>query len=115
MHPTRRGPVRRISFAPVLAAALVLAAPAAAQAFTVYGAASLSEALPRIDSSPRYNFAGSDQLQLQTAPAAPADLFASAGPDEAQALFRAAKCSLPVPFAPSVLVLITPRTTPARR
>src|SRR3954465_4007283 len=114
MHPTRRGPVRRISFAPVLAAALVLAAPAAAQAFTVYGAASLSSALPRIDSSPRYNFAGSNQLQLQIERGAPADLFASASPAEAQALFREGRCSRPVTFATNVLVLITPRSNPAR-
>jgi molybdate transport system substrate-binding protein len=98
----------------VLAAALVLAAPAAAQAFTVYGAASLSGALPRIDNSPRYNFAGSNQLQLQIERGAPADLFASASPAEAQALFRAGRCSRPVTFATNVLVLVTPRRNPAR-
>src|SRR3954453_17396427 len=108
-----KGRTVRIRATLVLAAALVLAAPAAAQAFTVYGAASLSAALPRIDSSPRYNFAGSNQLQLQIERGAPADLFASAGPAEAQALFRAGKCSRPVTFATNVLVLITPRNNPA--
>jgi molybdate transport system substrate-binding protein len=97
----------------LLAAALVLAAPAAAQAFTVYGAASLSAAFPRIDGSPRYNFAGSNQLQLQIERGAPADLFASASPAEAQALVREGKCSRPVTFATNILVLVTPRDNPA--
>jgi molybdate transport system substrate-binding protein len=97
----------------LLAAALVLAAPAAAQAFTVYGAASLSAAFPQIDGSPKYNFAGSNQLQLQIERGAPADLFASASPAEPQALFREGKCSRPVTFATNILVLVTPRNNPA--
>ena len=103
----------RIRAALLLAAAIVFAAPAAAQAFTVFGAASLSSAFPRISSPPRYNFAGSNQLQLQIERGAPADLFASASPAEAQALFRAGKCSRPVTFATNVLVMVTPRTNPA--
>jgi molybdate transport system substrate-binding protein len=97
-----------------LAAALVLVTPAAAHAVTVYAAASLSQALPSIDRSPRYNFAGSNQLQLQIEHGAPADLFASASPAEARALFREGRCSRPVTFATNVLVLITPRKNPAR-
>src|SRR3954467_14911610 len=97
-----------------LAAALVLAAPAAAQAVTVYGAASLSSAFPAIDKSPKYNFAGSNPLPLQIERGAPADLFASASPAEPQALFREGRCSRPVTFATNVLVLITPRSNPAR-
>src|SRR3954452_10924794 len=108
----KRAQLLRLGFA--LAAALVLAAPAAAQAFTVYAAASLSAALPRIDSSPRYSFAGSNQLQLQIERGAPADLVASASPAEPQALFREGKCSRPVTFATNVLVLVTPRDNPAR-
>jgi molybdate transport system substrate-binding protein len=103
----------RIRAALLLAVVLVLAAPAAAQAVTVYGAASLSSAFPRIDSSPRYNFAGSNQLQLQIERGAPADLFASASPAEPQALFREGKCSRPVTFATNVLVVVTPRNNPA--
>jgi molybdate transport system substrate-binding protein len=106
-------PLRRLRTALLFAAALVLAAPAAAQAFTVYGAASLSAAFPRIDGSPRYNFAGSNQLQLQIERGAPADLFASASPAEPQALFREGKCSRPVTFATNILVLVTPRNNPA--
>jgi molybdate transport system substrate-binding protein len=104
----------RLRLALLLAVVVVLAAPAAAQAFTVYGAASLSSAFPQIDRSPRFNFAGSNQLQLQIERGAPADLFASAGPAEAQALFREGKCSRPVTFATNVLVLVTPRNNPAR-
>ena len=103
---------RRVRVALLLAGAFVLAAPAAAQAFTVYGAASLSAAFPRIDRSPRYNFAGSNQLQLQIERGAPADLFASASPGEAQALFREGRCSRPVTFATNVLVMITPSGNP---
>jgi molybdate transport system substrate-binding protein len=92
---------------------MVLAAPAAAQAFTVFGAASLSSAFPQINNSPRYNFAGSNQLQLQIERGAPADLFASASPTEAQALFREGRCSRPVTFATNILVVVTPRNNPA--
>src|SRR3954466_609329 len=105
---------RRLRLALALAAALVLAAPAAAQAVTVYGAASLSSAFPVIDRSPTYNFAGSNQLQLQIERGAPADLFAAASPAEPQALFREGKCSRPVTFATNVLVVVTPRNNPAR-
>jgi molybdate transport system substrate-binding protein len=103
----------RIRAALLLAAVLVFAAPAGAQAFTVFGAASLSSAFPQIDSSPRFNFAGSNQLQLQIERGAPADLFASASPAEPQALFREGKCSRPVTFATNVLVVVTPRNNPA--
>jgi len=105
---------RRLRLALALGAALVLAAPAAAQAMTVYGAASLSSAFPVIDKAPKYNFAGSNQLQLQIERGAPADLFASASPAEPQALFREGRCSRPVTFATNVLVLITPSNNPAR-
>jgi molybdate transport system substrate-binding protein len=103
----------RIRAALLLAAVLVLAAPAAARGFTVFGAASLSSAFPQIDNSPRFNFAGSNQLQLQIERGAPADLFASASPAEPQALFREGKCSRPVTFATNVLVVVTPRNNPA--
>jgi molybdate transport system substrate-binding protein len=105
---------RRARVALLLAAVMVLAAPAAAQAFTVYGAGSLSSAFPQIDGSPTYNFAGSNQLQLQIERGAPADLFASASPTEAQALFREGRCSRPVTFATNILVMITPTGNPGR-
>ena len=119
-----RGRAGRRRVALVLAAALALAAPAAAgvvalggraaaSALTVYGAASLSSAFPRIDRAPRYSFAGSNQLQLQIERGAPADVFASASPDEPRALFRDGRCTRPVTFATNVLVLITPRRNPS--
>lgn len=101
---------------PVAVAACGEAAPseqrAAQHAPRVFAAASLREAFPSIDGSPAYNFAGSNQLQLQIERGAPADVFASASPTEAQALFRAGRCSRPVTFATNVLVLLVPDANP---
>ncbi|MDA0185318.1 molybdate ABC transporter substrate-binding protein [Solirubrobacter phytolaccae] len=98
-----------------LAIAASLAAPAAAQAApTVYAAASLREAFPEIDSAPRFNFAGSNQLQTQIERGAPADLFASASSTEAQALFRANRCERPVTFATNTVVMLVPAANPAK-
>src|SRR5215210_3403514 len=109
-----RHATRGVRVALALAVVLLLSAPAAAHAVTVYAAASLSAAFPRIDGSPTYNFAGSNQLQLQIERGAPADVFASASPVEARALFRAGRCTRPVTFATNVLVMITPRANRAR-
>ena len=98
----------------LLATVAGLSAPAGAQALTVYAAASLRDAFPRIDGAATYSFLGSNQLQAQIERGAPADLFASASPAEAQALFREGKCSRPVTFATNVLVVVTPRNNPAR-
>src|SRR5215212_4930557 len=116
LRPMRTQAKARHSLPLILAAtaAAVLCAPAAAQAVTVYAAASLSAAFPRIDDSPAYNFAGSNQLQLQIEKGAPADVFASASPAEARALFRAGRCTRPVTFATNALVMITPRANRAR-
>ena len=88
--------------------------PAKRPAPRIFAAASLREAFPRIDGSPAYNFAGSNQLQLQIERGAPADVFASASPKEAQALFRAGRCSQPVTFATNVLVLLVPDANPGQ-
>jgi molybdate transport system substrate-binding protein len=80
----------------------------------VYAAASLRDVFPEIDSAPTYNFAGSNTLQTQIENGAPADVFASASPDEAQALFRADRCTRPVTFATNVVVMLVPRANPAR-
>jgi molybdate transport system substrate-binding protein len=105
---------RRLCVGLLLAMAAILTTPPAAHAVTVYAAASLRTALPRIDGSPRYNFAGSNQLQLQIERGAPADVFAAASPQEARALFRSNRCTRPVTFATNALVIITPRNNPAR-
>ena len=98
---------------PLLLLAL-LAAPAAANAAPrVYAAASLRAAFPEIDSAPTYNFAGSNQLQTQIEHGAPADVFASASPKEAQALFNEGRCTRPVTFATNVVVVLVPRANPA--
>ncbi|MDP9293947.1 MAG: molybdate ABC transporter substrate-binding protein, partial [Actinomycetota bacterium] len=54
----------------------------------------------------------SNQLQLQIERGAPADVFASASPTEAQALFRAGRCTRPVTFATNILVLLVPNANP---
>jgi molybdate transport system substrate-binding protein len=93
--------------------ALIAVVPvAAAQAITVYAASSLRSALPAIDAAPSYSFGGSNTLQLQIERGAPADVFASASPNEAGALFREGLCSRPVTFATNILVLITPNDDP---
>ena len=60
-----------------------------------------------------YNFAGSNQLQTQIERGAPADVFASASPTEAQALFRAGRCTRPVTFATNIVVMLVPANNPA--
>ncbi|ADB48940.1 molybdate ABC transporter substrate-binding protein [Conexibacter woesei] len=102
---------RRAGLAVALAALVALAIPAGAQALTVYAAASLREAFPRIASA-TYNFAGSGALQAQIERGAPADVFASASPSEAQALFRAGRCGRPVTFATNIVVLLVPQSNP---
>ena len=97
----------------LLAIAAALAVPAGAQALTVYAAASLRDAFPKIDGTPTYSFLGSNQLQAQIERGAPVDVFASASPAEPAALFRAGLCTRPVTFATNVVVLITPRGNPS--
>lgn len=105
--------MRRVLALTVLSAALVAPATAGA-APTVYAAASLREAFPIIDGRPTFSFAGSNTLQLQIERGAPADVFASASPAEARALFRAGRCTRPVTFATNVLVLLVPNGNPGR-
>jgi len=88
------------------------AAPASAADLNVYAAASLRDVFTRIDPAPKYNFAGSNQLQLQIERGAPADVFASASSQEAQALFKQGGCTRPVTFATNKLVLIVPKDNP---
>jgi molybdate transport system substrate-binding protein len=80
----------------------------------VFAAASLTKAFPRIDRHARFQFAGSDVLQAQIEQGAPADVFASASPKQAQALFHAGRVDKPVSFATNTLALIVPMGNPAR-
>ena len=61
-----------------------------------------------------YSFGGSNTLQLQIERGAPADLFLSAQPKEAQALYREGRCQRPVTFATNKLVLIVREGDPKR-
>lgn len=91
-----------------LAAAAVLAACSGSDTVTVYGASSLKQALAKIEESPNYSFAGSDQLAQQIENGAPADLFAAASPKYAGQLAAKGLCEEPVPFASNTLVIIVP-------
>jgi molybdate transport system substrate-binding protein len=97
-------------------AALALLFPAATSAgggITVFAAASLTQVFPRIDSSPRYSFAGSDQLALQLQQGAPADVYAAASPKYPELLYRNGLLRKPVVFATNKLIVIVPRANPA--
>ena len=100
---------RRVRAALMTCLVLGLAAPASASALNVYAASSLREVFTQVDASPTYNFAGSNQLLQQIERSAPADVFASASPQEPQALFKEGGCTRPVTFATNKLVLIVPK------
>jgi molybdate transport system substrate-binding protein len=106
--------VRRLAVVAV-AAAVVLAPTAGAGSgrLTVFAASSLTDALPTIDSHPRYNFAGSDQLAFQIGQRAPADIFAAASPKYPEELYRTGLVFKPVPFATNRLIVIVPSANPA--
>jgi molybdate transport system substrate-binding protein len=104
--------MRRPTLAVLAASAVALLAPGAAQALNVYAATSLTSVFPALDKAPRYSFGGSNTLQLQIERGAPADVFASAGTNEAQALFREGRCTRPVTFAVNRLVLLIPNANP---
>ena len=86
----------------------------AAAAATVFAAASLSNVFPQIDRTPRYSFAGSDQLALQLRQGAPADVYAAASPKYVDLLHREGLVRKPVVFATNRLVVLVPRTNPGR-
>lgn len=100
-----------------LLALVALAVPAAALGgstrITVLAASSLTNAFPAIDSSPRYSFAGSDQLAFQIEQGAQADVFAAASPKYPEQLFAKKLVYKPVVFATNRLVVIVPRSNPA--
>jgi molybdate transport system substrate-binding protein len=103
--------------AALLALALALAGTAGAQKqatpLTIYAAASLTEAFSAYDPGQRYSFAGSNTLETQIRNGAPADLFASAAPLNAERLYAAGIVGKPVTFTANRLALIVPRSNPA--
>ena len=115
MTPNRR----LVSGLAVAAAATVLAGVASAGAgrheaqLTVYAAASLTDALPKLDPAQRYSFGGSNTLAAQITQGAPADVFASANTSLPNQLYTSGVCSKPVVFTRNTLVMIVPRANPA--
>ena len=100
----------------VLFAIVALALPSATGAggsFTVYAAASLTEVFPKLDSNPRYSFAGSDQLALQIRQGAPVDVYAAASPKYTQLLYQDGLVGKPITFAKNRLIVIVPKSNPA--
>jgi molybdate transport system substrate-binding protein len=110
-------PVRiRVLLLLVAVAALVPSAGLArteSPRLTVLAAASLTNVFPKIDSRPRYEFAGSDQLAFQIQQGAPADVFAAASPKYPELLYQQGLVQKPIPFATNTLVLIFPKSNPA--
>jgi molybdate transport system substrate-binding protein len=108
----------RLTFGVTLAVAVALLAgfttEQASDPATVYAAASLTEVLPKVSPSSRFQFAGSNQLALQISRGAPADVFASASPVYTQGLFRDGLVEKPRTFATNSLVLAVPRSNPAK-
>ena len=89
------------------------AVPAGAQALNVSAAASLRNVLPRLSSSPDYNFAGSNALQRQIERGAPRRRvpLGRARPRPRRSSTRAC-CSRPVTFATNIVVLLVPNSNP---
>jgi molybdate transport system substrate-binding protein len=104
--------MKRLALGGAAAAVLMLGAPAGAGALNVSAATSLTNVMPEIKRDASYSFGGSNTLQLQIERGAPADLFLSAEPNEAQALYREGRCRRPVTFATNKLVLIVRQGDP---
>jgi molybdate transport system substrate-binding protein len=80
----------------------------------ILAAASLTEVLPRIVPEAAYSFGSSNSLAEQIRRGAPFDVYLSASPVYAQALFREKLTCKPLAFATNSLVVIVPRSNPAR-
>ena len=90
------------------------AADAPAESVVVLAAASLTEVLPRIHPDGRYSWGSSSALAEQVRRGARFDVFVSASPLYTQALSREKLVRRPVAFATNSLVLVVPRSNPAR-
>ena len=102
----------------IACAVLALAATSAnaarrAAPITVYAAASLTDVFPKIDSTNRYSFGGSNTLAAQIQQGAPADVFASANTSLPNQLSAKGLCSKPVVFTRNTLVIVVPKSNPA--
>jgi molybdate transport system substrate-binding protein len=101
----------RLALVALLGAVLVAAAAAqpVTDRATVYAAASLTDAFPKIAPTARFSFAGSNALAAQIRQGAPADVFASANMKIPLGLYGDNFCSKPAVFTRNALVLIVPR------
>jgi molybdate transport system substrate-binding protein len=109
----------RLSLAAAVAAGVAVAGQAAAlrthdTQLTVYAAASLTDVFPKIAPSSRYSFGGSNTLAAQIEQGAPADVFASANMTLPAKLHAKGMCSRPVVFTRNTLVIVVPKSGPAR-
>jgi molybdate transport system substrate-binding protein len=103
----------------VLGLFAIFAGPAASATrttpkITVYAAASLTDVFPAIDAHETYSFAGSNTLATQIKNGAPADVFASANMTLPTQLNQQHYCSKPVVFTRNTLVIVVPKSNPAR-
>jgi len=97
-----------VALAAVVGVAVAAAQPTTPPA-TVYAAASLTDAFPKIAPHAHFSFAGSNALAAQIRQGAPADAFASANVKLPFGLYGDGFCSRPVVFTRNSLVLIVPR------
>jgi molybdate transport system substrate-binding protein len=81
---------------------------------TVFAAASLTNVFPQIDARQQFSFAGSNQLAAQIRQGAPADVFASANTALPEQLYKEGLVEKPVVFTRNALILIVPRSNPAK-
>ena len=105
----------RLRLAVIAVLVLVPTAHAGRQTtLTVYAAASLTNVFPQIDATPRYSFGGSNTLAAQIQQGAPADVFASANMTLPNQLNTKGFCGEPVVFTRNTLVIVVPKSNPAR-
>lgn len=85
-----------------------------ARDLVVFAAASLTDVFRLVEPTAGFNFAGSDQLATQIREGARADVYAAASPAYPARLRNEGLVEEPVRFATNRLVLIVPRSNPAR-
>jgi molybdate transport system substrate-binding protein len=100
--------------ASALAAAATARDDAAAARPVVLAAASLTEVLSRIAREATYSFGSSNALAEQIRRGAPFDVYFSASPVYTQALHEEGRVRKPVAFATNSLVVVVPRSNPAK-
>jgi len=79
---------------------------------TVFAATSLTDVFPQIDSTARFNFAGSGDLAFQIEQGARADVYAPASTKYSDELYSKELVERPRVFATNRLVLIVPKSNP---